>query len=88
MCLFFLRKLAYGEVRLLLASAPLAEGETTNLYHRLAGAGTVCLAPHLAQPQLRGLGLQYVFHYYSPCPRGGKRRCRQTHHCKRRRRRN
>ncbi len=34
------------------------------------------------------LPVQYVFHYYSPCPRGGKRRCRQTHHRKRRRRRN
>src|SRR5215213_6277639 len=81
------RHLAYSEVRLLLASAPLAEGNAPYLYHRLAGAGAVRPASHLAHPQLlRRLGLQYVFHYYSPCPRGGKRRCRQVHHSKRCRR--
>ena len=53
------RHLAYSEVRLLLASAPLAEGDTTDLYHRLAGAGVVRPASYLAQPQLlRRLGLQ------------------------------
>src|SRR5215213_3351361 len=81
------RHLAYSEVRLLLASAPLAEGNAPYLYHRLAGAGAVRPASHLAHPQLlRRLGLQKVFHYYSPCPRGGKRRCRQIHHRKRCRR--
>ncbi len=44
----WLRELAYGEVRLLLAGAPLAEGDAPNLYHRRAVAGTVRPAPHLA----------------------------------------
>src|SRR5215218_962466 len=81
------RHLAYSEVRLLIARAPLAEGYAPYLYHRLAGAGAVRPASHLAHPQLlRRLGLQHVFHYYSPYPRGGKRRCRQIHHPKRCRR--
>ena len=52
------RHLAYGEVRLLLAGALLAEGDTIDLYHRQAQTGVVRLASHLAQPQLRRLGLQ------------------------------
>jgi hypothetical protein len=52
------RHLAYGEVRLLLAGALLAEGDIPDLHHRQAGTGAVRLAPYLAGPQLRRLGLQ------------------------------
>ena len=53
------RKLTYGEVRLLLAGALLAEGDTTDLYHCLTGSGAVRLASHLALLQLlRRLGFQ------------------------------
>jgi hypothetical protein len=44
------RHLAYGEVRLLLAGAPLAEGYAPYLYDRLAKAGAISPASHLAQP--------------------------------------
>jgi hypothetical protein len=42
-------KLAYGEVRLLLAGARLAEGYAPDLHHRPMGAGVIGLASHLAR---------------------------------------
>jgi hypothetical protein len=39
-------ELAYGEVRLLLASARLTEGHATNLYHRRAQARIICPTAH------------------------------------------
>src|SRR5215217_5675544 len=39
--------LAYGEVRLPLTGARLAEGHPTNLHHRQAQAGIICPTAHL-----------------------------------------
>ena len=41
-----LRNLAYGEVRLLITSARLAEEYATNLYYRRAQARIICPAAH------------------------------------------
>ena len=49
----FLRKLTYGEVRLLLAGTPLAEGHAPDFHHCQAGAGAIRLASYLAWPQLQ-----------------------------------
>ncbi len=49
-----LRKLAYREVGLLLAGAPLAEGYVLDRYHRWAPARIVRTATHLARSQPLG----------------------------------
>jgi hypothetical protein len=51
--LLFLLKLTYGEVRLLLAATPLAEGHAPDFHHCQAGAGAIRLASHLTRPQLQ-----------------------------------
>ncbi len=47
------RKLAYDEVRLLLAGAWLAEGYAPDLYHRRASTGKIRPAAHLTRSQFR-----------------------------------
>ena len=51
-----LRKLANGEVRLLLAGARPTESYTLDLHDCPMGAGALCLASHLARDYHRRLG--------------------------------
>jgi hypothetical protein len=69
------RKLSYGEVRLLLASARPAEGNTPDLHHRSPPTGESGPTPHLTPFRFRR-GQEALLSSYSPIRSTAKQRSR------------